>query len=187
MLILKRAYNFLYSLFIKRQLNCKGLVHFQCPVDLRGGKRIYIGESTYFGSNLVLNAWESYNGHQQLPIIKIGSGCSFQPFNNISCINRIEIGNNVLTGRWVTICDNNHGDTTYGSLVLPPLKRSMTSKGPISIGDNVWIGDKVTVLGGVSIGNNSIIGSNSVVTKDIPPYCVAAGIPAKVIKEIKCE
>lgn len=68
---------------------------------------------------------------------------------------------------------------------MPPRKRKMTSNGPIIIGDNVWIGDKVTVLGGVTIGNNSIIGANSVVTKDIPPYTVAAGIPAKVIKVIK--
>ena len=60
----------------------------------------------------------------------------------------------------------------------------MTSNGPIIIGDNVWIGDKVTILSGVKIGNNAIIGSNSVVTKDIPPFSVAAGIPAKVIKII---
>ena len=149
------------------------------------GGQISVGENTYFNDHLVLNAWDSYSIHKITPLITIGKNCSFQPYNHISCINRIEISNGVLTGRWVTICDNNHGDTTLESMELPPLKRPMTSNGPIIIEDNVWIGDKVTVLGGVTIGRNAIIGSNSVVTKNIPPYCVAAGIPAKVIKSVK--
>ena len=93
-----------------------------------------------------MNAWECYSRKEMSPLITIGSDCSFQPYNHISCINRIEIGNGVLTGRWVTICDNNHGNTTLESMELPPLKRAMTSNGPIIIEDNVWIGDKVTVL-----------------------------------------
>ena len=60
----------------------------------------------------------------------------------------------------------------------------MTSKGPVIIGDNVWIGDKATILGGVTIGESVIIAANSVVTKDVPPYSVVAGIPAKVIKKM---
>ena len=52
------------------------------------------------------------------------------------------------------------------------------------IEDNVWIGDKVTILANVKIGHNSIIGANSVVTKDIPPYTVVGGIPAKVIQKL---
>ena len=166
-------------------LSHKADVHFQYPVDLIGGYNISIGDATYFGSNIVLNAWTSYHGERLDPYIKIGTGCSFQPYNHISCINRIEIGDNVLTGRWVTICDNNHGDTTLESVNYPPRQRKMTSNGPIIIGDNVWIGDKVTILSGVTIGNNAIIGANSVVTKDVPPFCVAAGIPARVIKIIK--
>ena len=53
------------------------------------------------------------------------------------------------------------------------------------IGKNVWVGEKVTVLPGVHIGEGSIIGANSVVTHDIPPYSIAVGIPAKVIKTVK--
>lgn len=185
--ILLKIYSKIYSILISRKLKRGENVHFYGPVDLIGGRRIEIGENTYFNNNLVLNAWESYSRQKELPLITIGRDCSFQPYNHISCINRIEIGNGVLTGRWVTICDNNHGDTTLESMELPPLKRTMTSNGPIIIEDNVWIGDKVTVLGGVTIGRNAIIGSNSVVTKDIPPYCVAAGIPAKVIKTVKSE
>jgi virginiamycin A acetyltransferase len=55
-------------------------------------------------------------------------------------------------------------------------------KGPVSIGNNVWIGDNVTILSGVTLGDGSIIGAGSIVTKDVPPYSVAVGNPAKVIK-----
>lgn len=56
-------------------------------------------------------------------------------------------------------------------------------KGPVTIGNNVWIGDNVLVLSGVTIGDGSIIGAGSVVTKDIPAYHIAAGIPTRIIKK----
>ena len=67
-------------------------------------------------------------------------------------------------------------------MLQDPLKRPIVSKGPVRIGDNVWIGDKATILPNVSIGNGAIIAANAVVTKDVPPYSVAAGNPAKIIK-----
>lgn len=55
----------------------------------------------------------------------------------------------------------------------------------MEIGNNVWIGDKSTILDGVHIGDNVIVGANSVVTHDIPSNSVAAGMPAKIIKQLK--
>ena len=95
----------------------------------------------------------------------------------------IHIGKDVLIGRFVLINDHNHGDISPESLALPPIKRSLVSKGGITIGDRVWIGDKVSILSGVTIGEGAVIGANSVVTKDVPANAVAAGIPAKVIKK----
>ena len=66
--------------------------------------------------------------------------------------------------------------------MIPPIERKLFSKGPIVIGNHVWIGDKVTILSGVTIGNNSVIAANSVITKDVPPFSVVAGNPGKVIK-----
>lgn len=57
----------------------------------------------------------------------------------------------------------------------------LTFKGPIEIGNDVWIGARSVILSGVKIGNGAIIAANSVVTKDIPEYAIAAGVPAKVI------
>ena len=91
----------------------------------------------------------------------------------------------MLTGRYVYISDNNHGKTDYESLCQQPSERELDIKGPVVIGDNVWIGDKVSILSGVTIGEGSIIGCNAVVTHDIPPYSVVGGVPAKIIKSVK--
>ena len=88
----------------------------------------------------------------------------------------------MLTGKWVTITDNSHGETDKDTLGMRPQKRTITSKGPVVIGNNVWIGDKATILPGVTIGDGAVIAANAVVTKDVPPYSVVGGNPAKVIK-----
>jgi virginiamycin A acetyltransferase len=65
-----------------------------------------------------------------------------------------------------------------------PLEREVVSKGEVYIGNNVWIGDKVTILPGVHIGDGAVIGANAVVVKDVTPYSVVGGNPAKIIKKI---
>ena len=182
--LLQRIVNKLFSLTLSKRIKFAPDVHFQRPVELRGGDRISIGPKSYFHPFLELCAWKSYNGKNLDPTIRIGSGCSFGSYNHISCINGVIIGDNFLSGRSVTIIDNNHGDTTLKALQLPPLSRELTTKGQIIIGNNVWVGDKATILGGVHIGDGAVIAANSVVTKDLPPYCLAAGNPARIIKNL---
>ena len=88
----------------------------------------------------------------------------------------------MLTGKWVTITDNSHGETDKTTLGMRPQERPITSKGPVIIGNNVWIGDKATILPGVTIGDGAVIAANAVVTKDVPAYSVVGGNPARVIK-----
>lgn len=128
---------------------------------------------------IMLTAW----AHLGNPSITIGDNCSFGAFNHITCINKIIIGNGVLTGKWVTITDNSHGETNRATLDIPPAQRAHTSKGPIVIEDNVWICEKATILPGVTIGKGAVIAANAVVTKDVPPYCVVAGAPAIIVKD----
>lgn len=153
---------------------------------------ITIGGNTRFSDWIYLTAWDTYlcldsEGKEQLqhfqPSIKIGSHCSFGAFNHITSINSIIIGDGCLTGKNVTITDNSHGDTDYTSLSIPPIKRPMVSKGPVIIGNNVWIGDKATILPNVIIGDGAVIAANAVVTKDVPAYSVVAGNPAQIIKK----
>lgn len=149
-----------------------------------GGGNIYIGKETLIEKGNILTVWEKRKVTDN-PTITIGEYCDIGQFCHITCVNKIVIGNNVLTGRWVTITDNSHGEFNKEQLPLAPKKRPVVSKGPVIIEDDVWIGDKVTILPGVKIGKGSIIGANAVVTKDIPQYCMAVGNPAKVIKQIK--
>ena len=169
---------------------CSSDVHFGRVGLLHGPQYIKIGTGTCFADGLFLSAWDSYpaaDGVQDLgtPVMEIGEECNFGAYNHFTCANKIIIGNGVLTGKLVTITDNSHGDTLYETLQTPPHKRKLVSKGPVIIEDNVWIGDKATVLPGVTIGKGAIVAANAVVTKDVPPYCIVAGIPAKIVKEIK--
>lgn len=158
--------------------------------QIHGPEYISIGELTGFGDWIYLTAWDSFNcivdGKEILqhltPQLSIGNGCNFGAYNHITCANHIQIGNCILTGKWVTITDNDHGKTDTESLHMDPMKRPICSKGPVVIGNNVWIGDKATILAGVTIGDGAVIAANAVVTKDVPAYCVAAGNPARIIK-----
>lgn len=180
--------NGIYSIWIGKQFaKIEEGVHFLGKITLRGTQYIYIKEGTSFGYGSVLTAWDSYGNQKFIPNIVIGKGSHFGEYNHITAINSITIGNGVLTGRWVTITDNSHGKSDYENLCIEPQKRDLYSKGPVTIEDNVWIGDKVSILPGVRIGKSSIIAANSVVTKDVPPFSIAAGIPAKIIKSISSD
>ena len=143
-----------------------------------------IGDNCRFGEHNMLAAWSTYNGISYSPSVTIGNNCNFGFCNHITCCNKISIGNNVLTGMYVLISDNSHGEIVQDVLEIPPLRRPLFSKGEIVIDDNVWIGNNVAILAGVHIGEGAIIAANAVVTKDVPKFCVAAGIPAKVIKRL---
>lgn len=177
--------SYYYDSLIK---NCSPTVRFEKIELLCGTDYISIGDKCKFERGLYLTAWDKYYEYRYNPTIKIGDNCCFGAYNHISSINRIEIGNGLLTGKWVTITDNNHGDTKIESLKLMPANRPIISKGAVIIGNNVWIGDKSTILGGITIGDGSVIAANCVVTKDVPPYCVVAGNPGKIIKYLyECE
>lgn len=143
-----------------------------------------IGENCKFGDHCMLASWDSYNGMAYTPAVTIGNNCSFGFCNHITCCNRIVIGDNVLTGMYVLISDNSHGEIDSDVLGIPPPKRPLYSKGEIIIGNNVWIGDKVAILAGVHIGDGAIVAANAVVTKDVPNNCVVGGAPAKIIKRL---
>lgn len=159
-------------------------VHIKSSMTIVGGEYISIGENTHFDKECVLTAYDhTLDGSTFTPEIQIGTGCDFGAWNHITAINRIVIGDNLLTGKWVTITDNSHGTTDAETLQSPPLTRKMVSKGAVVIGKNVWIGDKATILPGVMIGDGAVIAANSVVTKDVVPYSVVAGNPARVVKK----
>lgn len=176
-------YNNIYSLYIcslfaPRPKNVK----FESKTVVKGADFIVINEGCSFQTGLTLTAWSHYKAQIFTPEIVFGKNCKIGAYNHITAINRIIIGDNLLTGKWVTISDNSHGDTFVDTLKTPPSDRMITSKGCVRIGNNVWIGDKATILPGVTIGDGVVIGANSVVTKDVPPYSVIVGNPGRIVK-----
>jgi acetyltransferase-like isoleucine patch superfamily enzyme len=77
-----------------------------------------------------------------------------------------------------------HGLPDLSDIEVLPLMRSLSSRGPILICDKVWNGEGVCILPGVTASKNSIIGANAMVTRDIPLYTIAGGVPAKIINTI---
>lgn len=172
-----------YTCLIRKEFRkCDGLI--RRGLSLVGGRRITIGKNSNLGYHCVLSVWEELSSVSS-PEIIIGDNVSIGDYCHISATNKVIIGNGVLTGRFVTIIDNNHGDTNKESLLIPPQERAVVNKGPVVINDNVWIGDKVTILPGVKIGNNSVIAANAVVVKDVPPFSVVVGVPGRVVKSFE--
>lgn len=167
----------------KKELkHCGENSYIEYPFIIIGGDCISIGNNFHAYRNLQLEAHKTHNGNNFAPEIRIGNNVSINYNVHIGAINQVIIEDNVLIASKVFITDHYHGKTDKASLMIPPSKRILYSKGAVVIRDNVWIGESVTILPGVTIGKNSVIGANSVVTHDIPENCVAAGIPAKIIK-----
>lgn len=182
----ERLCSIIRSLWIKNNIgNIGSHVYFGKNAKITNGENIKIGNDCYFNDNIMLSTWPEYNGKSYKPQIIIGNNCNFGFCNHITSCNKIKIGDNLLTGMYVIITDNNHGDINFSDLLLPPSKRFLTSKGYVEIGNNVWIGDKVSILAGVKIGNGAIIAANAVVTKDVPAYSIVGGVPAEIIKIIE--
>lgn len=175
----------LYTHWIKHYLGHLGknsAIGIGCQLQGGGQKNISIGDNTILVSHNILGCWTSHNGHDYSPHIIIGNNSAIGEYTQISAVKEVKIGNGVLTGRFVYISDNNHGTSLISDLKIAPSKRNLYVKGPVVIEDNVWIGDKASILSGVTIGKGSIVACNAVVTKDVPPYSVVAGVPAKIIK-----
>lgn len=156
--------------------------HVEENFSIIGGQFIDIGNDFSSGKNLKIHAFEIDDSRK--PRIVIGDNVTITDNCYLSAAGEIKIGDGTLLGENTFICDNFHGGNTLKELKVPPNKRKITYKGSVDIGKNVWIGRNVCVMPDVSIGEDSVIGANAVVTHSIPAHCIAAGVPAKVIKYI---
>lgn len=181
--------NYLRSMKVSYKLKkCGKNFYIRFPaLNIKGEKYIEIGNNFRAGKDLLLTAWDKYENDTFDPKIIIGNDCLIGEYSQITAINSIEIGNNLLTGKNIFISDHNHGKVNFDEKDIPPIKRSLYSSGKVIIGNNVWLGNNVCVLAGVTLGDNVTVGANSVVTKSFPNNCVIGGIPAKIIKRIDGE
>ncbi|UCF35402.1 MAG: acyltransferase [Acidobacteriota bacterium] len=128
------------------------------------------------GSNLFLYR-ELYLETQEEGEIAIGDDVVMSRGVHIVSFNRIEIGDGTMIGEYTSIRDANH---RFGGGVA--IRTSGHDSKPIRIGKNVWIGRCSTILPGITIGDEAVVGANAVVTKDVAPGALVAGVPAKPIE-----
>jgi acetyltransferase-like isoleucine patch superfamily enzyme len=112
-------------------------------------------------------------------ILKISNNVHIGNYNIIGARNSVVLEENALLGLRVIIVDHSHH---YENVEIPIKSQAVTEGGPVRIERDCWIGANVFVLPNVTIGRHAIIGANLVVTGDIPPYSVAVGAPARMIK-----
>lgn len=159
------------------------------PYFIIGKKNIEFGKGFTAGVNLRVEVLKT--SHHSRPVLSFGNDVKLNDSVHIACVKKVKLGNNVLVGSQVIITDHNHG--VYSGTELPhdhpgtPPDERQLSSAPVEIHDNVWIGDFVAVLKGSIIGEGCIIGAMSVVNGYIPPYSIAVGSPAKVVKMFNFE
>lgn len=114
--------------------------------------------------------------------LSIGRGSDIGRSACISAASSVKIGERVLFGPRVFVSDNDH---VYADTRRPVLEQGWTRGGGVTIGDNCWLGVGAIVLGarGITIGRNSVVGAGAVVIRDVPPYSVVVGSPARIVRQ----
>jgi acetyltransferase-like isoleucine patch superfamily enzyme len=152
---------------------------------LLGTKHLRIGQKFYAHSNLWIEAIPHYKDQVFQPEITIGDRVNMGDNVHLSCNQHIRIGNDVLFGSNIYVGDHQHGcysGSNVSNPITPPALRALSIGQGINIGDRVWVGNNVVILGSVTIGAGAVIAANSVVTSNVSENCIAAGVPAVVLR-----
>ena len=162
------------------------------PANIRLGKQVYLDSQVYLnalpggitigeGTSLMHGTIFHVFNYRGLPHagIFVGKNCFFGEYTCIRGQGGVHIGDGVYTGTQVQIAAVNH---VYDDPDTYIKDQGITAQG-ITIEDDVWLGSGVVVVDGVTIGKGSVVGAGAVVTKSLPPYSVAVGIPARIVKD----
>jgi acetyltransferase-like isoleucine patch superfamily enzyme len=144
---------------------------------------ISIGDNVRIGKNTDIYVHPKDRDSKEF-VLKIGNNVHVGSYNIIGARNSILLEENALLGPRVTIVDHSHH---YENVDAPIKSQEVTEGGPVRLERDCWVGANVFILPNVTIGHHAVIGANSVVNRDIPPYSVAVGAPARVIKRYDFE
>jgi acetyltransferase-like isoleucine patch superfamily enzyme len=137
----------------------------------RGYARLILGRWVHLGVDTALRCHEG--------TLSLGDKSVLARDISINCYLDVEIGDSALIADGVYISDFDH---KFADLTIP-IKDQGINKSRVRVERDVWLGTKVTVARGVHIGEGAVVGANAVVTRDLPAYCVAVGVPARVMKD----
>jgi len=139
--------------------------------------RLEIGANTLFEPNVWITVGDDAH-------VRIGEGTFLNIAVMVAATRLVEIGSHCMLANGCFVTDANH---RFEDPDKPVPWQGFDTRGPTRIGDNVWLGANVVVTSGVTIGERCVIGANSVVTQDVPPFSIAAGVPAKVLRAVVYE
>ncbi|MGA7703671.1 MAG: acyltransferase [Solirubrobacteraceae bacterium] len=160
--------------FMRREAFARWPVHGNVLEALRGG-RLEIGPHTLFEPGV----WITLPGSAR---VRIGEGTFLNMGVMVAAEQLVEIGDHCMLANGCFVSDASH---RFDDPEKPITWQGFDSKGPTRIGDNCWLGANVVITSGVSVGERCVIGANSVVTKDIEPFSIAAGAPARVLRKVE--
>jgi acetyltransferase-like isoleucine patch superfamily enzyme len=160
--------------FLRRGAFVRWPVHGNLLEALREG-RLEIGAQTL----LEPGVWLTAPGAAR---IRIGEGTFLNLGVMVAAVELVEIGSHCMFANGCFISDGSH---RFDDPDKPVTWQGFTSKGPTRVGDNVWCGANVVIATGVTVGERCVIGANSVVTQDMPPFSLAAGAPARVLRKVE--
>jgi acetyltransferase-like isoleucine patch superfamily enzyme len=167
-----------FSHILNAQLRLRGRVtvpfsvRLHGRVQLSGCGEVVFGEGVSLVGTVVPVELVTYTSGR----IEIGNHTFINYGSSIAARASVKIGSNCHLGHYTFVMDNDQHDIVRHT----ELPRSE----PVMIEDHVWIGSKAVILPGVRIGSRAVIGAGSIVTKDVPPRCVAAGNPARVLRHL---
>jgi acetyltransferase-like isoleucine patch superfamily enzyme len=146
---------------------------------LTNSRAMSIGRKVLIRKGARLEAVGPWDG--KTPKIKIGDGTAIQFYFHCAAVEAVTIGKNVLISGRVYISDHDH---VFDHPELSALENPLVRAKPVVIEDGCWIGEGCVILKGVTIRKRAVVGANAVVTKDVPPGAVVAGVPARIIRYI---
>ncbi len=161
----------IYAQFARRRAFVRWPIHGEV-LEMLQQDRLRLGEQVHFEPDVWITGGPD-------AVIELGGGTFLNRGVMVSATDRITIGEHCMFANGCLITDANH---RFDDLELPIPWQGFTSKGPVTIGDNVWAGANVVITSGVTIGRRTVIGANSVVTSDLPDFAICAGAPAKVLR-----
>jgi acetyltransferase-like isoleucine patch superfamily enzyme len=176
-----KAKRFLRKAALRKQFKSFGQsVTLMEPCMITNPQYIEIGDNVRIREYSRIEAVDFDGATRFHPVLKIKSGTKIEQFFHIGACEYVEICENVLIAGRVYISDHNH---CFSDVNKPIMSQGIKSGGRVIIQQNAWLGEGCVILPGVTVGRNSIVGANAVVTKDVPPYSIVVGSPAKIIKQ----
>jgi len=149
-----------------------------CEIGCLSKRGIVLGNKVTIGKFAVIRPTNYYGGDLGEGL-SVGDDSNIGPFAYIGCSGFVQIGSHVLMSPRVSIYSENHN---FGSTDIP-MKAQGVTRDNVVIEDDCWIASNSIILSGVTIGKGSIISAGSVVTKDVPPFSIVAGVPARIIRK----